>query len=101
METLGIASKNHNMMICIVAIIFTINSIWKTHNLVRFNDTLSYFSFTTSFIMDAVSIVGNANTVRPHLYIHDFDILKRFKFTIRPPRAPNILEVFWQPLPRS
>lgn len=82
---------DHDIVICKVAIIFTLNSIWKVRNLVRFNDTLTSFSFSTSFIMAAVSVTGNAISVGPYLSLHDFEILKRLKVTIRPPRAPNIL----------
>ncbi|XP_058733389.1 uncharacterized protein LOC131604997 [Vicia villosa] len=49
--------------------------------------------------MAAVSITGNAIAIDSHLSMHDFEILKRFKIIIRPPRAPNIWEVLWQPPP--
>lgn len=49
--------------------------------------------------MASVSTAGNAISAGYYLCWHDFGIFKRFKVIIRPPRAPNIVDIFWQPPP--
>ncbi|CAI8619298.1 unnamed protein product [Vicia faba] len=98
---LGTMCIIHSKVISKVATIFTLNSIWKAQNLVIFNDTSTTFYSSTFFTMVVVSVADNSIVVGPHLSLHDFEILKRFKVTIRPSHASNILEFFWQPPPRN
>ncbi|XP_058776587.1 pentatricopeptide repeat-containing protein At1g63070, mitochondrial-like [Vicia villosa] len=58
-------------------------------------------SSSISYILDAVSLAGNCSSVSSYINMEDFMIIKSFDVSIRPPRAPNILEVFWKPPPND
>ncbi|XP_058783723.1 uncharacterized protein LOC131658448 [Vicia villosa] len=83
------------------AVIYVLNVIWLTRNKFRFHNAGMNFSAATSYIMDAVSLAGSASSTAKHLNVHDFIILKSFKVSIRPPKAPVIMEVIWKPPPRN
>lgn len=51
--------------------------------------------------MAIVSIARSFVTYASHLSIRDFVIPNSFKVIIRPPKAPNIIEVIWNPPPRN
>ncbi|XP_058726803.1 uncharacterized protein LOC131598195 [Vicia villosa] len=46
-------------------------------------------------------MAGNSSTATSFVNMEDFVIIKRFNVNIRPPRAPNILEVIWKPPPKE
>lgn len=51
--------------------------------------------------MAIVSFAMSFVTYASHLSIRDFVIPNSFKVIIRPPKAPNIIEVIWHPPPRN
>ncbi|XP_058775306.1 uncharacterized protein LOC131649564 [Vicia villosa] len=84
----------------IVAVIFTIDAIWKSQNKVRFQSINPNFSSSISGILSSVSIAGSGATAS-FINMQDFILLKNFGITIRPPKEPNIIEVIWTPPPTN
>ncbi|XP_058727045.1 uncharacterized protein LOC131598466 [Vicia villosa] len=81
-------------------VISVLNVIWQTRNKVRFQNIGFDVSFSISSILDCVSLAAN-NVVASYLNMHDFILLKSFRVLFRPPKAPRIVEVMWQPPPRN
>ncbi|XP_058742332.1 uncharacterized protein LOC131614798 [Vicia villosa] len=87
--------------VSIGAFISILNTIWMARNKVRFqNNFCSVFS-SISYITAAVSLAGNSSVASSFVNMDDFMIIKKFNVAIRPPRAPNIVEVIWKPPPRG
>ncbi|XP_058776768.1 uncharacterized protein LOC131651114 [Vicia villosa] len=83
------------------AFIFIFNAIWMARNKVRFHNMFCSISSSISYILDDVSLAGNCSSVSSYINMEDFMIIKSFDVSIRPPRAPNILEVIWKPPPND
>ncbi|CAI8613869.1 unnamed protein product [Vicia faba] len=67
---------------------------------VKFNECFIHVSSSVSYIFSFVSFI-EITVISTHLDIEDFVLLKSFKVNIRSPKASNIIEVIWQPLPRN
>ncbi|XP_058763321.1 uncharacterized protein LOC131636708 [Vicia villosa] len=82
-------------------VIYVLNVTWLARNKIRFHNAKMNFSAATSYIMEVVSLAGSVSSVTKNSNMQDFIILKSFKVTIRPPKAPVIIEVIWKPPPRN
>ncbi|XP_058764477.1 uncharacterized protein LOC131637902 [Vicia villosa] len=82
-------------VINLAAVFSLLHTIWFARNKARFNDLKLPISSCVSSIKSSVFLAGNAVSHGSHLNMQDFALIKSFKVTIRPPRAPNIKEVLW------
>lgn len=79
---------NLNFCICF----YCLDDVWQV-----FKDKVILVSFSFSFVLSACSLARNNSKTTSHVNIHDFVYLKFFKVSLRPPKAPWILEVIWKP----
>jgi ribonuclease HI len=84
------------ILACLVNIL---NSIWWMRNQSRFKNKKVHWKTAITIIFSSVSLSGNLTKKTYNGSMTDFEILKKFKVYLHPPRAPFIKEVLWQPPP--
>jgi predicted ferric reductase len=82
------------ILACLINILHT---IWMVRNHARFKNKLIHWKSAITIISSSVSLAGNLTNKTYHASMTDFTILKKFKVSVHPPRAPIIKEVLWQP----
>ena len=99
-EALALYNRNWSPL-CKLTILATIinccNVIWFCRNQRRFSEKLIHPKSSINLIISATSLSGNLCKLHATSSITDFTILKAFKVLLRPPNAPKIIEVIWQP----
>ncbi|MCH91676.1 glycerol-3-phosphate dehydrogenase [Trifolium medium] len=84
--------------ITIKAVIINIlSAIWSARNNARFNNKVTHWKSSITWIISSTSLAGNKSNCVASSSITDFLILKRLNVTIHPPKAPIIKEIWWQP----
>jgi ribonuclease HI len=84
------------ILACLINILHT---IWWVRNQARFKNKQIQWRNAINIICSSVSLSGNLTKKTYHGSMTDFRILKFFKVSLHPPRAPVIKEVLWQPPP--
>jgi len=79
------------------ALINLIYSIWFARNQIRFQNKKIPWKSSIASIFSNVALTGNLSKKVASPSIANFVILKEFNVYLHPPRAPNIIEVIWQP----
>jgi len=85
------------MKICDQSYINIINAIWLNRNQSRFQDKVLNWRTAINLITAKVSTSGNNTAKSSSISMHEFNIMKYFNVSIKPPRAPIIREVIWMP----
>ncbi|CAI8607605.1 unnamed protein product [Vicia faba] len=97
-NTFSKASSPQGVFTIKVACIYTIYSIWEAQSVIR------YFNIIPNIANIKVNICAQVKLncdISDLCYMHnlyDFEVLKTFQITIKPPKAPLIKEIFWDPL---
>jgi ribonuclease HI len=79
------------------ALVNIFSTIWFVRNQARFNNRLVHWKNSISIICSNVSLSGNKTKQIFRSSMSDFSILKKFKVSIHPPKAPSVVEVIWYP----
>ncbi|PNY03176.1 ribonuclease H [Trifolium pratense] len=88
-------------IVILAGLVNIISTIWFIRNQVRFNNNHIPWEKAVTLISSNVSLSGNLTKLTYRSCMRDFSILKNFKVILRPPRAPSIKEVLWQPPPMN
>ncbi|MCH82427.1 ribonuclease H protein, partial [Trifolium medium] len=86
-------------VVILASLINIISTIWWVRNQARFKNMSVNWRKVVSMISSNVSLSGNMTKSTYHSSMSDFKILKSFRVSVHPPRAPSIKEVLWQPPP--
>lgn len=74
-----------------------ISKIWYSRNQSRFRDVKPNWRLAINSIIYAVTLSGN-NSLKPSKSsVSNLVMLKKFDIIVRPPKPPDIIEVFWSP----
>ncbi|GAU19900.1 hypothetical protein TSUD_95050 [Trifolium subterraneum] len=79
------------------AIVSIFNNIWLCRNSARFKNIKPNLTSVISLITSTASIAGNVTSQTSTSSMTDFVILKFFNVNLHPPKAPNIVEIIWNP----
>jgi len=80
-----------------IIVIHCFYAIWFCRNQKRFNDKVVNSRSTINMIISSASLSRNNTRLAANSSIYDFVILKHFEVIIKPPKAPTIKEVLWNP----
>ncbi|XP_058746959.1 uncharacterized protein LOC131619937 [Vicia villosa] len=84
-------------MLLIAGSTFILYSLWQVRNSERFNNTKPNVNLVIRRVCVQLLSSAHISKATSHISISDFNLLKAFNIKIRPPRAPNIVEVIWHP----
>ncbi|MCH96355.1 glycerol-3-phosphate dehydrogenase, partial [Trifolium medium] len=86
-------------VVILACLINILSTIWMVRNQARFKNKSIHWKSAVTIINSSVSLSGNLSKKTYHASMRDFSILKKFKVSVHPPRAPTITEVLWHPPP--
>jgi len=74
-----------------------LNAIWFERNQSRFNDKKINWRTSIANIISNTSLAGNITNATVTSCLQKFTFIKKFNIIIHSPKAPQIIEVIWQP----